>query len=95
VNPGGVTVGSGYSLAGYLATAEQTPEAWAAMLRCRSCGSLLLAEDQGVHEKHHTRLDAILSAPCMTDAEFAAQYTRMAVAASRKSRRNMGRVAGS
>lgn len=55
--------GSGYSLAGWLATAEQAPEAWAAMLRCRSCACLLLAEDQAVHEGHHTRLDEALAAP--------------------------------
>ena len=52
-------VGSGFELLGSIVVgpAHRDESEFLQLLRCRSDGSLLLIDDQDVHEDHHTRLD--------------------------------------
>jgi hypothetical protein len=58
-------IGSGFEAGGFLLLEppgthrDRYPET-AGVLRCRSCGSLMVPGDQGIHERFHTIVDRAL-----------------------------------
>jgi hypothetical protein len=58
----GQETGSGYSVAGQITVGFDggNHPLKGDILRCRSCGSLLLPADQDIHDRLHTLIDKLL-----------------------------------